>query len=78
MSNPVYISMEPLGSIRDLTVKFPTPIAGGKSCVKFPGKSPMQPSRGRVGQHIDRCIIAWCEYSSSETDSRIALQLALR
>ena len=54
MSNPVYISMEPLGSIRDLTVKFPTP--GGKSCVKSPGKSPMQPNRGRVGQHIDRCI----------------------
>ena len=54
VSNPVYISMEPLGSIRDLTVKFPTP--GGKSCVKSPGKSPMQPSRGRVGQHIDRCV----------------------
>jgi hypothetical protein len=36
-------------------VKFPTP--GGKSCIKSPGKSPVQPSRGRVGQHIDRCII---------------------
>ena len=39
--------MELLGSIRDLTVKFPTP--GGKSCVKSPGKSPMQPSRGGWG-----------------------------
>ena len=54
MSNPVYISMEPLRSIRDLTVKSPTP--GGKSYVKSPDKSPVQPSRGRVGQHIDRCI----------------------
>ena len=65
VSNPVYISMEPLGSIRDLTVKFPTP--GEKSCVKSPGKSPMQPSRGRVGQHIDRCIRQAIECDKSST-----------
>ena len=40
MSNPVYISMEPL----------PTP-DGGKSCVKSPGKSPMQGGGGKRGHH---------------------------
>ena len=49
----MYISMELLGSIRNLTVKFPTP--GGKSCVKTPDKSPVQPSRGRP--RVDRCIM---------------------
>ena len=28
-----------------------------KSCIKSPDKSPVQPSRGRVGQHIDRCTL---------------------